>query len=286
MNIIEKIKDKIAARGGLCGETARSGFTIIEVLIALFLAGLVTSAAMSLYLTQQKQLIVQDEVSDMQANVRAATTELADKVRMAGYKTPENFPAIVARNTNPDTIEIAYDSDELRDCRIEWPMPLPSAELRCDGHDLTGLNENDWVYIFDPFTKTGEFFQVTAVQYASSHIQHNTMPLSKAYPAGSYVMKLSTFKYYVDQSDVDHPKLMMRALGQTPVAYADNITNVNFQYLLSNGAIVDVPPLPTMIREVFISVDARNDKPDYEFQNPYRTRALVTRIKVRNLGVN
>lgn len=245
---------------------ASKGFTLVELLVALLLAAIVTSSAMALYITQHKQLIIQDEVSDMQSSIRAATAELANKVRMAGYKVPEGLPAIIAKNTNPDTIQIAFDSDLTDDVQIEHAMPRPSAELRCDGHDISGLNDNDWIYIYDPFTKTGEFFQATHIQYASSNIQHNTMTLSKAYPQGSKVMKISRFKYYVDGSDLNHPKLMVQIDGFAPVVYADNITNLNLSYLLSSDAVVDSPPIADMVREVIITVNARTDKVDDDFK--------------------
>lgn len=267
------------------GFRRNAGFTIIEILIAVLLAGLITSAAMGLYLTQRKQLSVQEEVTDMQSNIRAAMAELATKIRMAGYKVPEGLDAITAWNTDPDSILLVYDSDDLRNVQIEHSMPQPSAELRCDGHDISALHEGDWAYIWDPNTKTGEFFLVTQVQ-ESDHIQHNTMPLSKAYPAGSKVMKLQRFKYFIDQTDANHPNLMVQYDGNAPQVYADNITELNFQYTISSGNVVDVPPSPQVVREVGIDVAARNDKPDNEFYEQYRTRALNTRVMTRNLGVN
>jgi hypothetical protein len=260
-----------------------AGFTIIEILIAALLAGIITSAAMALYLTQRKQLFVQEEVSDMQASIRAAMSELNTKIRMAGYNVPDDIIPIMASNTDPDTITIIYDSGILRGVQLEHDMPSPSVELRCDGHDLTGLNEGDWVYIYDPIAKKGEFFQVTAVQY-SDHIQHNTMPLSRAYKTGSKVLKLDRYKYYIDQTDANHPKLMVQFEFYAPVVYAENITNLDFKYLLSSGSLVDVPPNPYMVGEVATTVEARNDKPDEEFVTPYRTRSLNARVKVRNLG--
>jgi len=262
-----------------------AGFTIIEILIAVLLAGLITSAAMALYLTQRKQLFVQEEVSDMQASIRAAMAELSTRIRMAGYNVPDGIQAISASNTNPDTITLVYDSDLLQGVQIEHAMPQPSAELRCDGHNLDGLNEGDWAFIYDPNTKTGEFFLVTQVQY-SDHIQHNTMPLSKAYPAGSKVMKLNRFKYFIDRTDANHPNLMVQFDFSAPVVYAENITNLDFRYILSSGAMVDVPPDAYMIREVSTTVQARNNKPDQDSASPYRTRSLNARVKVRNLGPN
>ena len=264
---------------------ASKGFTLIELLIAVLLAGIVTSAAMGIYITQHKQLIVQDEISDMQASIRAAAVELSTQIRMAGYNVPEGIPELEAYNTNPDTIVIIYDAGNLEGVQIEHEMPRPSSELRCDGHDLSGINDGDWVFIYDPSINWGEFFEISHVQYGASHIQHNTMPLTREYPAGSWVIKMNRFKFYIDNSDTDHPNLMVWAPGMGAQVYAENITRLNVQYVLASGAIVDVPPTPDMVREVIIDIAARTDKADDEFETPYRTRSLTTRVMVRNLGV-
>ena len=266
----------------------KAGFSIVELLVALILAAIVTSAAMSLYITQHKQLLVQDQISDMQSSVRAATAELATKIRMAGYNIPDPVLPIVAANTNPDTITIAYDESGGVNIAIAHAMPQPSAELRCDDSDLSALHDNDYLYIYDPATKTGEFFLATHIQYSSGHIQHNTANLSRAYPVGSQIFKIRRFKYYIDNtSDANHPNFMIAADGNQGQVFAENITNLNFSYKLSSGAIVDIPPLSDMIREVIITVNARAERADTDFRaRNYRTRTLSTRVKVRNLGVN
>jgi hypothetical protein len=257
----------------------------MEILIAVLLAGLITSAAMALYLTQRKQLFVQEEVGDMQANIRAAMAELSTRIRMAGYNVPDGIQAISAINSNPDTITLVYDSDLLHGVQIEHTMPDQSAELLCDGHDLNGLNEGDWAFIYDPNTKTGEFFLVTQIE-DSDQIRHDTMPLNKPYPAGSKVMKLNRYKYFVDRTDANHPNLMVQYDFYAPAVYAENITNLDFRYQLSSGAMVDVPPDAYMVREVSTTVQARSDRPDEDFETSYRTRSLNARVKVRNLGSN
>ena len=164
-------------------------------------------------------------------------------------------------------------------------MPQPSPELRCDGHDISGLQDGDWCFIYDPIADTGEFFLVTQVQVASAHIQHNTMDLSRCYPTGSQVIMMKQFKYYIDQSDPDHPNLMAWTHQTGAQVYAENITNLNFRYVLSSGATVDVPPIADMVREVAIELDARTDRADDQFYSDYRNRSLDTRVKVRNLGM-
>jgi Tfp pilus assembly protein PilW len=272
-NIISKIKKA-------------GGFTLVEMLIGTLLSTIVVSAALKVYLVQQKHLVVQDQISDMQQNVRASTEELSTKIRMAGHNLPTGIAPIVASNTNPDSITVVFDDASLDNVQIEHAMPNSSAELRCDGHDLSALNDGDWLYIYDPATNTGEYFQATQIQYASSNIQHNTMSLSKAYPSGAKVLKISIMKYYVDRAtDANHPRLMSKYMNNAAQIYADNISDLQFQYVLSSGATVDTPPIATMVREVAIRVTGRTEKADDKFAVDYRTRTNETRVKVRNLGM-
>jgi prepilin-type N-terminal cleavage/methylation domain-containing protein len=261
-----------------------SGFTLIELLIAVFLAAVVATAAMGIYVAQRQQLIVEDGETDMQANIRAAAVELTSKIRMAGYKVPEGIPKLEASNTNPDTITITFDSGGFEDVTIEHPMPNPSSDLRCDGHDISALRDGDWAFIYDPFTESGEFFLVTGIRAASARIQHNTMPLSRVYPAGSRVVMMSRFKYYIDNSDPDQPNLICWTHRTGPQVFADNITALDFRYLLSNGRMVEEFPDEDVIREVVIALDDNTEKPDERFYTDYRTRGLDTRVKTRNLG--
>jgi hypothetical protein len=263
-----------------------AGFTVVELLIAVLLAGLITSASMALYLTQQKQLMVQSDISDIQGGLRAATGELTTRLRMAGYKLPEGFPCIVTRNTNPDTIEVITNTNTVDGVRIEHAMPTPSSELRCDGHDVSGVNIGDTLYIYDPVAMVGEFFSVSQVQISSSNIQHNDWILSRSYPMGSIIIRAIDYKYYIDNTTASHPDFVFRINGGAPQVYAENITNLNIQYLLSSGVIVDTAPTASMIREAIVTMSGRTDKMDNEFFTPYRNRTLTTRIKIRNLGDN
>ena len=259
---------------------------MIELLLAAAISIVVIGAALSAYIVQHKQLLVQEQISDMQQALRGSMDELTTKIRLAGYNLPQGLIPLVARNTNPDSILILYDTAVLENVTLNHAMPQPSAELRCDG-DLSGITDNDWLYIYDPVSQTGEFFLCTHVQYAAGHIQHNTMPLSRSYGVGARVIKINMLKYFVDTStDTLHPKLMISIMNQAPQVFAEDITDLQFQYVLSSGAVVDVPPLATMVREVIISITARTARSDDEFATAYRHRNLTTRVKVRNLGLD
>ncbi len=258
------------------------GFTIVELLIALFLAGVVAAAALAIYFAQHQQMISQNEPADVQSHIKVAALELTARIRMAGYNVPDGVLKMEGYNTNPDTIIVTFDSGDLVNVLVEHKMATSSAELNCDGHDLSGACDGDWLFIYDPDARTGEFFQTTRILYGSGCIRHDTMPLSRAYPAGSRVYKMNRFKYFIDCSDSLHPNLMLSAPGLGEQVYAEDITDLNIQYVLESGEIVDVFPSADMVREVIIRLDARADD---ELGSRSRTGELITRAKTRNLGI-
>jgi prepilin-type N-terminal cleavage/methylation domain-containing protein len=264
---------------------SQKGFTLVELLVALVMSGFLVSAGYGVYLNQHGSWITQEQISNMQQNARAAIRELETKVRMAGYRLPGNMESIYASNTDPDTITILYQAELNCEVTTEHDMPQPSAELRCDGHDISCFEEDTWAYIYDPSADTGEFFYITQVQVAASHIQHNTASLSRSYPTGSLVMSMSWYKFYIDASDSNHPNLVRQGVGETPQVYAEDIEDLQFRYALANGVFVDVPPTASVVRGVNISLTARTDRKDLQFQGEYRRRTLTSDVKVRNLGL-
>ena len=261
------------------------GVSLVEVLIALFMTGLVVASVFGIYINHHKNWMIQEEVTDMQQNARAVIDELTRQVRMAGHGLPLGLPGIEAYNTNPDTIVVTYQANGC-DAPLEHAMPQPSAELRCDGHDVSCFVDGQWAYIFSPDSGGGEFFLITHVQTGSSHIQHNTMSLSRAYPAGSILLSLERVKYYIDRTDTLRPKMMMQLVGQTPQVYAENIEDLQFLYVMKNGTIVDVPVTAADIRSVRMSLTGRSSKPDPDFpSDPYRRRTFASEINLRNFDI-
>jgi prepilin-type N-terminal cleavage/methylation domain-containing protein len=261
------------------------GFTLIELLIALMITAILVTAGYGVYINQHEGWLIQEQVTTMQQNARAAMHELETKIRMAGYKLPGNIDPIYAKNTNSDTITVLFKNESNCEAIIEHSMPQPSSELRCDGHDISCFYENTWAYIYDPFADTGELFFITQVQTSSSHIQHNTMDLSRRYPQGSILSYIDMFKFYIDRTDTNHPNLIEQHVLETPQVYAENIEDLQFRYGLANGVYVDVPPAASVVRDVQISLVARTDKKDLQFAGEYRRRTLTSEVKIRNLGL-
>lgn len=71
----------------------QEGFTLVELLVSLAIASIVMAAVYSSYASQQRTYIVQEQVAQMQQNLRAALYHLERDVRMAGYNPSGNASA-------------------------------------------------------------------------------------------------------------------------------------------------------------------------------------------------
>lgn len=61
------------------------GFTLVEMMIVMAISGVIMGAVYSAYLAQQRTYLAQDQVAEMQQNLRAAIFIVSRELRMAGY---------------------------------------------------------------------------------------------------------------------------------------------------------------------------------------------------------
>lgn len=67
----------------------QAGFTILEVLVAGLITGILAASSFQFYISMHNQTLTQEEVSDMQTNCRASLHEIGQTLRMGGYKLGE-----------------------------------------------------------------------------------------------------------------------------------------------------------------------------------------------------
>jgi type IV pilus assembly protein PilW len=83
-----KIKNHIIKAGATM--TNKRGFTLVELMVAMAISLLVIGSIYSVYRSQQKSYLVQEQVAAMQQNLRAGMTMLTRDIRMAGYNPPSS----------------------------------------------------------------------------------------------------------------------------------------------------------------------------------------------------
>ena len=67
------------------GRFMNKGFTLIEVLIVLVVSGIIMTGIYSAFQTQQDSYLAQEQVAEMQQNLRAGLYIMTKELRMAGY---------------------------------------------------------------------------------------------------------------------------------------------------------------------------------------------------------
>lgn len=87
------------------------GFTIIELLVATALSGIVMACVYSTYILNQRTHFVQGQVSAMQQNLRAALYFMETEIRMAGYN-PSNASGVGILTADTDSMQFTMDIND------------------------------------------------------------------------------------------------------------------------------------------------------------------------------
>jgi len=89
----------------------QKGFTLIEMMMTLVIGAMITAAAYATYSSQQKAYYTQDQVAEMQQNLRAALYLIIEEVQMAGYD-PEDSGNFSVTPSMAGRIQFETDKDE------------------------------------------------------------------------------------------------------------------------------------------------------------------------------
>ncbi|MGA1843831.1 MAG: PilW family protein [bacterium] len=139
---------KRSAKGIAPGKDANrlaGGFTLVELLLALFISAVMAAAIFNFFIAQNKSYSVQDQVAEMQQNMRAAINLMVKEIRMAGYDpTGEAGAGIVAAESRSITFTLDLDGDKgLTDYNeyITYGLYTPADRIQKLGRKAT-QNEN------------------------------------------------------------------------------------------------------------------------------------------------
>jgi len=99
----------------------QQGFSLTELLVAMVMVGIVMAAVYSTYKSQQDTYVAQEQVAEMQQNLRASLYQMARDLRMAGFN-PQRSPNVGGfvtqlpddglGETTTDSTNIAFTIDE------------------------------------------------------------------------------------------------------------------------------------------------------------------------------
>ena len=261
------------------------GVTLIELLVALVITGILVAAIYRTFIGQQKTYTVQEEVVDMQQNVRAAINQMMTEIRVAGFGNVSMvLPVTIAGKTfndvvNPNT-PVAGSVTILSGGGATTVAATPASN-KVTVNSLTDSHGNT---LFD--TGDRKYVSIGGVEsYVITDISGNTLTLSGtltySHPVGTAVYGIRAISYQVDGAGT---LLRDENTGAGGQALADNIENLQLGYLNANG---NPPAQNADIRVIQVTLRARTDAPDpdYKTDGGYRNRQIVSSIHLKNMGL-
>ena len=105
-----------------CTLRGSAGFTLLEMLIAVFITGAVAAAGFNFYVSMHNTTLSQQDISDMQQVSRSCLDEIAGTLRMAGYKLPAGSAPYRIAN---DSLYVFYSKTKPVDTVLYYLRPNP-----------------------------------------------------------------------------------------------------------------------------------------------------------------
>ena len=101
---------KLSLRLSSCENNER-GFTIVELVVGLAIGLILLGVAVKIFLVQQRAYNVQEQLSEMQQNIRSAMDMIVRETKMAGYNPTDLDFVGIGTNSSTTSIQILADLD-------------------------------------------------------------------------------------------------------------------------------------------------------------------------------
>jgi prepilin-type N-terminal cleavage/methylation domain-containing protein len=279
------------------------GLTLIELLVAMAISGILVAALYRTFIGQHRTYTVQEQVVDMQQNVRVAINRMMREIRMAGFGSawnvfpPEHLPFVTLDGLFPDVMNprdnvnnVGQNDDQIT--IIGAFEQVSTLSQSTDGSDTIQL-----VGGADQFNLlTRRYLCIGGLEtHIVGWMSGNTVTLDGRllfnHAVGTPVYKVKAIRYRLrwDNRNPNMPVLTREDLtdGGGSQVVAINIENLQFRYVLEDGSESDSPAAPSQIRMVRVTVHARTSFSDPEFKGGtggFRRRTIASNILVRNMG--
>jgi type IV pilus assembly protein PilW len=135
------------------------GFTLVELLAALVIAGVVFGAVTTNFRSQSRTYDVQGQVNEMQLIARTAIDMMAREIRMAGFN-PSGATFVAVTNTSATEIRVRAD---------------------LDGDGAIGGDYEDIIYAFNSITLSIDKTATVSSTTSTDAITENIQALAIAY---------------------------------------------------------------------------------------------------------
>jgi prepilin-type N-terminal cleavage/methylation domain-containing protein len=250
----------------------RSGYSLIELLIAMALSLILLAHGFQLLVIQHRQYIIQDGIAEAQQNLRTGIDMMSHEIRAAGYGVPSNVQKLVTMKKG----EIRFLSNiNAVNANLTGRALLGQTLLSVNsGQDFRAGKR---VYLCD----AASCEQHTLIRNGTSHELAVKEPIAREEPfdIGSKVNVVNEIRYYLNGEDPINRKLM-REVDHGAVSLAEQVAGITFDYLDRNG---NVTALPSEVKHVLIGFITASSKTQFATSIDQKaSRALSTEVVLRN----
>jgi prepilin-type N-terminal cleavage/methylation domain-containing protein len=280
--------------------------TLIELLVAMVISAILIGAVYRTFINQQNTYVVQEQVVDMQQNVRVAINRMMREIRMAGFgnvasilpfEAPDGGKTVIFDNIiNPIDNKNNVEQNDDQVTIIGAFEQVSSLEEPAEGTNVIKLVEKG----SDFNTGYRRFLCVGGLEARTvTGLNGNTITLSERlklrYEAGTPVYKVKAITYQLDWDNRNPNMPVLKREDKTDEggsqAVAENIENLQFEYFGKdkNGDGIPDPAISAGdIRLIKVTVVARTSLSDPEYKGEtggFRRRTITSNILVRNMGL-
>lgn len=266
------------------------GVTLVELMIVTLMMGIVTMAIFSLYQSTQRTASTQDEVVELQQNLRVGMDQIARDIRNAGFMIAGD-PISVA-SANALTLQTGSTNGKMARITVAFNSPANDATATRDvtvaSADMVDFfvsgASGDWVRIIRPPNQAqplDDTFQVSSKDRDVPKLVLKDFVTATAvsYQPGDIIVRVSsssgsalrTIAYSLSGTD------LQRNDGVSTEVVASGINSLAFGYLLDDGTESSAPATLADIQAVRVTLTGQASTVEGT-----KNRSLTSVIKLRN----
>jgi prepilin-type N-terminal cleavage/methylation domain-containing protein len=279
----------------------QKGLTLIELLIAMTMTGILGAGIYRTFVGQQHTYQVQEDIVDLQQNVRMAISQMVRDIRMAGFGRVDaktfgasgmhgKYKNTVTPNNDSVTVVAAYQEV------TTLAENIGSGNSTIKVTDASSFSTSGpKQYICINGTESHRIKKIDGNSIEFFNDGNDTGELVDNHYAGEPIFLVKAITYSIGMFDGKMCLLRDENLGPNPdpQPVADNIEQLQFLYTVkeANGAVTVYSAVPAnkrdLIRMIQVRIVAKTEMPDKELMKAsdgYRRRVLTTEIQLRNLA--
>lgn len=282
----------------------QKGFSLIEVLIALVIAMIVIAGVYRAFTVQQKNFVIQEQVSEVQQSVRTVMDLIARDIRMAGFGQP---PWAVGGSSGAVTITIGPNPAPNRDIALELvgafatpmallgsPATIGQNQIVLDHNEDLAKDEN--LLVFEQYYESDPSGNPLAAPIPSIRYT-NAVVWNSTGPGGQTTIDIDANGSTTgtrDNLDIDLRADAAAAANRKIFSHVYKVEKVTYRWventrsLERNNSLLatdvsnfQVTDFGNGSFQVVLTVETRTDDPD--FAAGRRARTLTSTIRARNV---